>query len=49
MKGKDYHMWFYKKFDGIGIMLIMNRASWAIEVRLGWFKFLYIKEKAKCA
>lgn len=53
MRHKPYHIAFTKKFNGFGIMLVMNppytilERLYSFEIRLGWFLFWYIKEKKK--
>jgi hypothetical protein len=48
---KPYHYAFTKKFNGLGVLLVMDppyaviRRSFSFEIRLGWFLFWYIKEK----
>lgn len=52
---RNYFIGFMRKFDGVGIMLHIDppyttvRRSWCIEIKMGWFKFWYVKEKRKCA
>lgn len=51
MRYKNYYAGASKKFIGLGVMFEIDppytnvRRAWMFELRLGWFKFWYIKEK----
>lgn len=51
MMNKNYYAGTSRKFIGLGVMFETDppytniRRAWMFELRLGWFKFWYVKEK----